>query len=49
MKRLRHKRILALYAVASAGDPVYIITELMPKGSLLQLLRGKWQAPHSSP
>ncbi|XP_008841499.1 protein-tyrosine kinase 6 [Nannospalax galili] len=39
MKKLRHKHILALYAVASAGDPVYIITELMPKGSLLQLLR----------
>ncbi|XP_058418313.1 protein-tyrosine kinase 6 [Diceros bicornis minor] len=39
MKKLRHKHILALYAVASVGDPVYIITELMPKGSLLQLLR----------
>ncbi|CAO2577250.1 Protein-tyrosine kinase 6 [Lemmus lemmus] len=39
MKKLRHKHILALYAVASAGDPVYIITELMPKGNLLQLLR----------
>ena len=24
---------LALYAVASAGDPVYIVTELMPKGT----------------
>ncbi|KAF7460878.1 Hypothetical predicted protein [Marmota monax] len=39
MKQLRHRHILALYAVASLGDPVYIITELMPKGSLLQLLR----------
>ncbi|XP_066240510.1 protein-tyrosine kinase 6 isoform X1 [Saccopteryx leptura] len=39
MKRLRHKHILALYAVASVGDPVYIITELMAKGSLLELLR----------
>ncbi|XP_069892850.1 protein-tyrosine kinase 6-like [Dipodomys merriami] len=39
MKRLRHKHILALYAVASLGDPVYIITELMAKGSLLELLR----------
>ncbi|XP_004644246.1 protein-tyrosine kinase 6 [Octodon degus] len=39
MQKLRHKHILALYAVASEGDPVYIITELMPKGSLLQLLR----------
>lgn len=42
MKKLRHKHILALYAVASAGDPVYIVTELMPKGSLLELLRGEW-------
>lgn len=42
MKKLRHKHILALYAVASVGDPVYIITELMAKGSLLELLRGKW-------
>ncbi|XP_058289243.1 protein-tyrosine kinase 6 [Hylobates moloch] len=39
MKKLRHKHILALYAVVSVGDPVYIITELMAKGSLLELLR----------
>nr|XP_045220078.1 protein-tyrosine kinase 6 [Macaca fascicularis] len=39
MKKLRHKHILALYAVVSVGDPVYIITELMGKGSLLELLR----------
>ncbi|XP_017736725.1 PREDICTED: protein-tyrosine kinase 6 isoform X2 [Rhinopithecus bieti] len=39
MKKLRHKHILALYAVVSVGDPVYIITELMVKGSLLELLR----------
>ncbi|XP_008072850.1 protein-tyrosine kinase 6 isoform X1 [Carlito syrichta] len=39
MKRLQHKHILALYAVVSVGDPVYIITELMPRGSLLELLR----------
>ncbi|XP_063104088.1 protein-tyrosine kinase 6 isoform X2 [Cavia porcellus] len=39
MQKLRHKHILALYAVASAGDPVYIVTELMPKGNLLELLR----------
>ena len=41
MKKLRHKHVLALYAVASVGDPVYIITELMAKGSLLELLRGE--------
>ncbi|KAM9589758.1 LOW QUALITY PROTEIN: protein-tyrosine kinase 6 [Trichechus inunguis] len=39
MKKLRHKHILAPCAVASTGDPVSIITELMPKGSLLELLR----------
>lgn len=49
MKKLRHKHILSLYAIATAGDPVYIITELMPKGSLLQLLRGNWQALPSFP
>ncbi|KAM5245933.1 LOW QUALITY PROTEIN: protein-tyrosine kinase 6 [Ctenodactylus gundi] len=32
-----HKHILVLYAVASVGHPVYIM-ELMPKGSLLELL-----------
>lgn len=42
MKKLRHKHILPLYAVASLGDPVYIITELMPKGNLPELLRGEW-------
>ncbi|XP_029774738.1 protein-tyrosine kinase 6 [Suricata suricatta] len=39
MKQLRHKHILPLYAVVSVGDPVYIVTELMPKGGLLELLR----------
>lgn len=40
MKKLRHKHILPLYAVVSVGDPVYVITELMPRGALLELLRG---------
>lgn len=44
MKKLRHKHILALYAVASVGDPVYIVTEVMDKGSLLELLRGERRA-----
>ena len=48
MKKLRHKHILPLYAVVSVGDPVYIITELMPRGALLELLRGELAAgPHS--
>uniref|UniRef100_A0A452H9J2 Tyrosine-protein kinase n=1 Tax=Gopherus agassizii TaxID=38772 RepID=A0A452H9J2_9SAUR len=41
MKNLRHKHILSLYAISSVGDPVYIITELMLKGNLLDFLRGK--------
>ncbi|XP_067410646.1 protein-tyrosine kinase 6 [Emydura macquarii macquarii] len=39
MKNLRHKHILSLYAISSVGDPVYIITELMSKGNLLDFLR----------
>ncbi|XP_062977017.1 protein-tyrosine kinase 6 isoform X1 [Elgaria multicarinata webbii] len=39
MKKLRHKHILSLYAMSSVGDPVYIITEIMSKGNLLELLR----------
>nr|XP_035940548.1 protein-tyrosine kinase 6-like [Halichoerus grypus] len=38
MKKLRHKHVLGLHAVASVGDPVYVVTELTPKGSLLELL-----------
>lgn len=34
MEQLRHKHILVLYAVASVGDPVYIVTELPgPRGA----------------
>ncbi|XP_061486228.1 protein-tyrosine kinase 6 [Rhineura floridana] len=40
MKKLRHKHILSLYAISSLGDPVYIITEIMSKGNLLEFLRG---------
>ncbi|XP_066480055.1 protein-tyrosine kinase 6 isoform X1 [Tiliqua scincoides] len=39
MKKLRHKHILSLYAISSLGDPIYIITEIMSKGSLLEFLR----------
>ncbi|XP_053107150.1 protein-tyrosine kinase 6 isoform X2 [Hemicordylus capensis] len=39
MKKLRHKHILSLYAISSTGDPVYIITEIMSKGNLLDFLR----------
>ncbi|XP_078228252.1 tyrosine-protein kinase Srms isoform X1 [Callithrix jacchus] len=34
LKGLRHKRLIRLHAVCSAGEPVYIVTELMGKGNL---------------
>uniref|UniRef100_A0A670ZD63 Tyrosine-protein kinase n=1 Tax=Pseudonaja textilis TaxID=8673 RepID=A0A670ZD63_PSETE len=35
LRLLKHKNILSLYAICSAGDPVYIITEIMTKGNFL--------------
>ncbi|OCT62508.1 hypothetical protein XELAEV_18043591mg [Xenopus laevis] len=40
LKGLCHRNLIKLYAVCSIEDPVYIVTELMSKGSLLQFLRG---------
>ncbi|XP_012709553.2 tyrosine-protein kinase SRK2 [Fundulus heteroclitus] len=39
MKRLRHPKLIQLYAVCTMEDPFYIITELMRHGSLLEYLR----------
>ncbi|XP_068087429.1 tyrosine-protein kinase FRK [Hyperolius riggenbachi] len=39
MKRLRHPRLIQLYAVCSLEEPMYIITELMKHGSLLSYLQ----------
>ncbi|KAM3931624.1 tyrosine-protein kinase FRK [Leptodactylus fuscus] len=39
MKRLRHPKLIQLYAVCSLEEPVYIITELMRHGSLLTYLQ----------
>lgn len=39
MKNLRHPKLIQLYAVCSLEDPVYIITELMRHGSLLEYLQ----------
>ncbi|XP_032243618.1 LOW QUALITY PROTEIN: protein-tyrosine kinase 6 [Phoca vitulina] len=44
-KKLRHKHVLGLHAVASVGDPVYVVTELTPKGSLLEL---PWDSDETS-
>nr|XP_033795331.1 tyrosine-protein kinase FRK [Geotrypetes seraphini] len=39
MKKLRHPKLIQLYAVCSLEDPIYIITELMRHGSLQQYLQ----------
>lgn len=39
MKKLRHPKLVQLYAVCSKEEPIYIITEFMKNGSLLDYLR----------
>ncbi|NXA98693.1 FRK kinase, partial [Melanocharis versteri] len=39
MKNLRHPKLIQLYAVCTLEDPMYIITELMRNGSLLEYLK----------
>ena len=41
MKRLRHPKLIQLYAACTKEEPIYIITELMKYGSLLEYLRGE--------
>ncbi|XP_065175011.1 tyrosine-protein kinase SRK2-like [Sycon ciliatum] len=40
MKRLRHPKLIQLYAVCTVQEPIMIITELMKHGSLLDYLHG---------
>lgn len=40
MKKLRHTKLIQLYAVCTMEEPIYIITELMKNGSLLDFLQG---------
>ena len=40
MKKLRHLKLIQLYAVCTQDEPIYIITELMRNGSLLEYLQG---------
>ena len=40
MKKLRHQKLIQLYAVCTREEPIHIITELMKHGSLLEYLRG---------
>ncbi|XP_065212620.1 tyrosine-protein kinase Src64B-like [Planococcus citri] len=44
MKTLKHPGIVALYAVCSIQQPVYIVEEYMNKGSLLEFLRAEGPA-----
>ncbi|KAJ8359175.1 hypothetical protein SKAU_G00157000 [Synaphobranchus kaupii] len=39
MKKLRHEKLVQLYAVVSE-EPIYIVTEYMEQGSLLDFLKG---------
>ena len=39
MKNLHHEHLVQLYAICSADEPIYIITELMKHGSLLDYMR----------
>lgn len=41
MKKLRHPKLIQLYAVCTVEEPIYIVTELMKNGSLLDFLQGK--------
>ncbi|XP_064481076.1 tyrosine-protein kinase SRK2-like isoform X1 [Ornithodoros turicata] len=41
MKKFRHEKLVNLYAVCSKEEPIYIVTEYMCNGSLLQYLRSK--------
>uniref|UniRef100_T1J0A0 non-specific protein-tyrosine kinase n=1 Tax=Strigamia maritima TaxID=126957 RepID=T1J0A0_STRMM len=39
MKTFRHDKLVSLYAVCSVKEPIYIVTEYMVNGSLLDYLR----------
>lgn len=41
MKKLRNCKLIQLYAVCTVEEPIYIVTELMKNGSLLDYLQGK--------
>ena len=43
MIRLRHPKLIQLYAVCTKEEPIYIVAELMKHGSLLDYLRGEGQ------
>ena len=40
MKQLRHPKLVQIHAICTQEEPIYIVTELMEQGSLLQYLKG---------
>lgn len=44
MKKFRHEKLVSLYAVCSKEEPIFIITEYMCNGSLLEFLRKQDEA-----
>jgi fyn-related kinase len=44
MKKIRHPKLIQLYAVCTDTEPIYIVTELMKNGSLLDYLHDKGRA-----
>jgi fyn-related kinase len=40
MKKLKHAKLMQLYALCTKEDPIYIVTEFMSNGSLLEFLQG---------
>uniref|UniRef100_A0A8C1Z5Z1 non-specific protein-tyrosine kinase n=1 Tax=Cyprinus carpio TaxID=7962 RepID=A0A8C1Z5Z1_CYPCA len=47
MKKLRHAKLIQLYAVCTTEEPIYIVTELMSHGSLLEYLQSKTHSHNS--
>ncbi|CAF0997028.1 unnamed protein product [Rotaria sp. Silwood1] len=41
MKKLKHPNLIQLYAVCTIEEPIYIVTELMQNGSLLDYLQSR--------
>lgn len=39
MKKIHHPNLLQLYAVCTLVEPIYIVTELVKHGSLLEYMR----------
>ncbi|XP_061106081.1 tyrosine-protein kinase BTK-like isoform X2 [Conger conger] len=47
MMKLRHENLVQLYGVCTKQRPIYIVTEFLPKGCLLDYLRDSHKKPTS--